>query len=71
MPERAAKFFGQWRLAEQAGVFEPGEVGESRRHAKPHSPRKAGVVNFPGSAGFQRPLFARTRPITSRIFMFK
>jgi hypothetical protein len=26
--ERAAEFFGQRRLAEQAGVFEPGEVGE-------------------------------------------
>jgi ProQ/FINO family len=26
--ERTAEVFGQWRLAEQAGVFEPGEVGE-------------------------------------------
>jgi hypothetical protein len=26
--ERAAEFVGQWRPAEQAGIFEPGEFGE-------------------------------------------
>jgi hypothetical protein len=41
--ERAAEVFGQGRLAEQAGVFEPGEVGEiAQARQSPH--RNAEVV---------------------------
>jgi hypothetical protein len=45
--ERAAQFFGQRRLAEQAGVFELGEVGEiaqARRLTPAQYRRSAGMI---------------------------
>jgi hypothetical protein len=45
--ERAAQFFGQRRLAEQAGVFEPGEVGEiaqARRLTPAQYRRSVGMI---------------------------
>ena len=39
--ERAAELVGQRRLADEAGVLEP---GRSRRLGNPHSVRNAGVV---------------------------
>ena len=43
-PERAAQFFRHRRLAEQAGLFEPGEGEEIAQARQSHSARNAGVV---------------------------
>jgi hypothetical protein len=42
--ECAAQFFGQRRLAEQARLFEPVEVGQIAQAGQSHSARNAGVV---------------------------
>jgi hypothetical protein len=42
--ERAAQFFGQRRLAEQAGLFEPVEVGEIAQALQSPQPQDVGVV---------------------------